>query len=109
MFLYYSNSKATSPADARKITEFELMEQYHWLPDQIAKIPYRKMQELLIIKKQKNETLETQANIAKFKSEHQGIILMKSKIIEITSVIKDRSNSNIIRLWPKFYLKGIGV
>lgn len=68
--MYYSGSRSTAPAVARDIIEAELMEQYHWLPTDIAKIPYRKLQKLFIIKKQKSESAQHQANIVKFKQQH---------------------------------------
>ena len=48
------------------------MDEHHWLPKDIGKISYKKLQKMFIIKKQKNETAQTQANVEKFKSQHSS-------------------------------------
>jgi hypothetical protein len=32
----------------------DLIEEFHWLPQDVAKIPYRKLQEFLIVRREKN-------------------------------------------------------
>jgi hypothetical protein len=46
------------------------METYHWLPQDIAKIPYKKLQELMFIKRQISINQETKVNIKKAENEH---------------------------------------
>lgn len=68
MHLYFFGSGTTAPAVSRKILESELIEKHHWLPQDIAKIPYRKLQEHLLIQKQKNANLEAKISVAKAKN-----------------------------------------
>lgn len=44
------------------------MEKYHWLPQDINKIPYKKLQKLLLINKQKNIDKQSKINIEKTKN-----------------------------------------
>lgn len=43
------------------------METYKLSPREVAEIPYKKMQEILLIRKAKNEASRTQANLEKVK------------------------------------------
>ena len=53
---YYLGKLKNVPAELnRDLLEMDLMEEFHWLPQDIAKIPYKKLQTFLIIRKQKNE------------------------------------------------------
>ena len=52
---------------AKDVIEYDLMEEFHWLPEDIAKIPHRTMQKILLIRKQKNETKENQRRATQFK------------------------------------------
>lgn len=72
MHLYFFGSGANAPAVIRDIIENELMEEYHWLPQEIAKIPYKKLQKLFLIKKQKSAETQAKANINKFKQSRQS-------------------------------------
>lgn len=69
--MYYYGSGANDPAISKKIVEFELIEQYHWTYQQIQETPYKKLQELFIIKKQKNEVAQSKINIQKSKQQNQ--------------------------------------
>jgi len=64
-----ANVSAKDPLITRSIIECQLIEEYHWLPQDIAKIPYRKIQTILAFKKQKTAISQTKSNINKFKSE----------------------------------------
>jgi len=82
--LYYYGSGANDPAISKKIVEFELVEQYHWTYNQIQEIPYKKLQELFIIKRQKNEVAQTKINIQKAKQQvGQGTGKMKKFYREV--------------------------
>ncbi len=70
--MYYFGSGANDPAISRKITETELIEQHHWLPQDIANIPYKRLQEHFLILRQKNMVKQTQANVQKFKQQNSG-------------------------------------
>ena len=65
--LYFHGTGTKDPAVIRKIKEFELIEQYHWTYEDIDKTSYKRLQELWLIKKQKNEVMQTKANIEKAK------------------------------------------
>ena len=65
--MYYNGGGADDPAITRDILENELMEEYHWLPKDVAEIPYKKMQKILLIKKQKNAIMENKLNVEKLK------------------------------------------
>ena len=67
--LYYTGGK-TSVSATRKIIEVELMEEFHWTYDEIQKTPYKRLQELFLIRSQKQGAIETQRNIEEFKREH---------------------------------------
>jgi hypothetical protein len=43
----------------RALIENDLIEEYHWLPQDIAKIPYKKLLEFFIIRREKNEARRT--------------------------------------------------
>ena len=47
---------STTPAIKRAIIETELIEEFHWLPQDVKKIPYRNLQEFYIIRRQQRET-----------------------------------------------------
>jgi len=49
--LYFFGSGTTEPAISREIMENDLMETFHWLPQDIAKIPYKKLQKIMLIRK----------------------------------------------------------
>ena len=70
--MYYYGSGATDPAISKKLVEYELVEQYHWTYEQIEKTPYKKLQELFIIKKQKTEVIQAKVNIKKAKEQQPG-------------------------------------
>ena len=56
-----------SVSAAKDIIKYDLMEEFHWLPWEIDRIPNKTMQKILLIRKQKNESEEHQINIDKFK------------------------------------------
>ena len=71
--MYYFGSGATVPALTRKIIESDLIEHHHWLPQDIAKIPYKRLQEHFLILKQKGAVMETKANVQKFKQQNMSV------------------------------------
>lgn len=56
-----------------------MIERYHWLPKDIAEIPYRKMQDLFLIINQKEETDEIKTNTEKAKREAKQFASSKGK------------------------------
>lgn len=77
--MYYYGSGANDPAISKKLLEFELIEQYHWTYEQIQRTPYRKLQELFVIRKQKNEATQTKINVQKAKQAAQAAVPGKGK------------------------------
>ena len=67
--MFYSSDQPN--VSAREVVEFELVEQYHWLPHEIAKIPYKLLQRMFIIKRQKNTSMQIKQNMNKFRQQHQ--------------------------------------
>ena len=67
-----ANVSAKDPTITRKIIECQLIEEYHWLPQDVGKIPYKTIQTLLLFKRQKNEISQTKMNVGKFKNQNQG-------------------------------------
>lgn len=65
--MYFYGSGTTDPAISRKILESELIEKHHWLPQDVEKIPYKKLQEYLLIQKQRNIHIANKANVANAK------------------------------------------
>lgn len=49
------HGRSCPPALMRKIVEIELMNEHHWLPQDIAKIPYKEMQYYYAIRRQRTE------------------------------------------------------
>jgi len=69
--LQYVGTGANIPALARKITEAELIDRHHWLPCEIAKIPYKDLQIYLIIENQKQASQANRVNIEKAKQQNR--------------------------------------
>jgi hypothetical protein len=68
---YSTNGKALNiPADIKmKALELQLMEKFHWLPQDIAKIPFKKLQEMLLFMEVKGNAEEQRQAVDKAKSE----------------------------------------
>ena len=62
MHAYYSSAGRQAPA--REIIEQNLIELYHWLPQDIDKIPYHKLQKLFLVRQEKNAAVEIKASVA---------------------------------------------
>jgi len=56
-----------SSAITKSIIENDLIEDYHWLPQDIAKIPYRKLQEFFLIRREKTNARNAKAAVSEFK------------------------------------------
>lgn len=68
--MYYFGTGSNDPAVRRKITEAELIDKHHWLPQDIAKIKYKDLQTYLLIENQKNASIQTKMNVEKFKQQN---------------------------------------
>ena len=67
--MQYFGTGANDPAISRKITEAELIDKHHWLPQDIKKIPYKDLQIYLMIENQKTAAVQSKQNIEKAKSQ----------------------------------------
>jgi hypothetical protein len=65
---YFGSGSTTVSAISRDIIEADLIEQFGWLPKEIAEIPYKKLQKLSLIRKQKNTSLATKKEISNMKN-----------------------------------------
>lgn len=72
VYLYYKGS-ANTPA-SRDIIELFLMEEFHWTPKQIAEIPYKNIQKIILIKNQKYEVQKINENISKTKNAMNNMV-----------------------------------
>lgn len=69
MYAYFKGVR-NAPAP-REAVELFLMDEYHWTPNEIAKIPYKKIQTLFLVKNQKTEIETIQSNLQKMKKENK--------------------------------------
>jgi len=56
-----------SSAMNSSIIENDLIEEFHWLPQDIAKIPYRKLQEFFLIRREKVNARNAKNAVSDFK------------------------------------------
>jgi hypothetical protein len=58
-----------SSATTRAIIENDLIEEFHWLPQDVAKIPYRKLQEFFLIRREKRHARVVKSNLQDLKQQ----------------------------------------
>ena len=58
------NKGSTSPAVKRAIIEAELIEEFHWLPQDVKAIPYKDLQEFYIIRRQQKDAVAQRQALA---------------------------------------------
>jgi len=62
------------PADInRKVVEAELISAFHWLPQDIAEIPYEKIRDLLMILEMKEQARETKQSAERARGEAKNM------------------------------------
>jgi len=66
---YYGGSSSQSPA--REIIESDLIEAFHWLPQDIDNIPYKKLQTIFLVRREKQAAIETKRAVDQILSEHK--------------------------------------
>ncbi len=71
MNAYYAGSSTQSPA--REIIECDLMEAFNWLPQDIDKIPYKKLQKIFLVRREKNAAVQTKIALEKVKAENAPV------------------------------------
>jgi hypothetical protein len=59
--------------------ENDLIEEFHWLPQDIAKIPYKKLQEFFLIRKTKAYARQSRSEMDKFTNEMNKKSNVKTK------------------------------
>lgn len=67
MYAYIMGKGRSTSAVTRTIIENDLIEDYHWLPQDIAKIPYRKLQEFFLIRREKHNARNAKVAVEEFK------------------------------------------
>lgn len=65
-------SKTCPPALNRKIVEIDLVNEHHWLPQDIAKIPYKWLQFYYAIRRQRTEANYQKPQLDAKKAEGQA-------------------------------------
>ena len=70
MYSYYRGGRNTSAPP--EVLEMFLMDEYHWTPNEISKIPYKKIQKLFLVRNQKAEVESVKSNLQKIKSENKA-------------------------------------
>ena len=71
--MHYFGSGSKVPAISRKIIETDLIEKYHWLPQDLDKISYKRLQEHLLIVRQRNEANQSKVQVEKSKQQNRGL------------------------------------
>lgn len=56
------------------IIEYQLINEFHWLPQDIKKIPYKSLQEFLLLRRIEREAKEEENQISYAKAEAKKII-----------------------------------
>ena len=79
MYNYYAKKGSATPAIKRAIIENDMIEEYHWLPQDIKKIPYRDLQMYYLIRKQKVETVHAVDQLNKMVNENQNPTMSSSR------------------------------
>jgi len=69
------------PNITRKVIEVQLMEDFGWTPEEIGKIPYRKIQEILVIRRQRENTIQNKIELSKIRQQQQSISSGQTKRI----------------------------
>lgn len=68
---YYIGKSRDAPAElSRYFVEKDLMERYHWTPQQINALSYKWIQKFYLFEKARNSAQETKQELERFKSEH---------------------------------------
>lgn len=67
---YYNGTGFNAPAALnRDLVEIQLIEEFHWLPQDIANIPYKWLQKFFLLRKQKRVTIDEKRKIDAFKNQ----------------------------------------
>jgi len=66
---FFHGSKDVTPAVVQKMIEYDMMETFHLSPKEVAEIPMKKIQEIMLIKRVKNEALEVKMKLDQVKAQ----------------------------------------
>ena len=69
MYNHQMSKGKVTPAIKRAMIEVQLMKEFHWLPQDIKKIPYKDLQLFYIIVRQENENEHQKKALEKYKHE----------------------------------------
>jgi len=61
VYEFFQGGKAIAPAVVEKMIEYDFMETFHLSPKQIAEIPMKKIQEIMLIKRVKSDAVNVKA------------------------------------------------
>jgi hypothetical protein len=79
VFHHYMGKGSVTPAIDRAIYEASLIEEFHWLPQDIQKIPYKYLKVFNLIRKHKNSAIEQYQKLEEFKAENANRGKSKTK------------------------------
>jgi len=65
---YYGGTSSQAPA--REVIESDLIEAFHWLPQDIDNIPYKKLQTMFLVRREKQAAIETKRAVDQIRAEH---------------------------------------
>lgn len=81
---YFTRGKSKlSSATNRDLIELDLIEEYHWLPQDIAKIPYKRLQKIFLLKKCRDGAVDLRQEVDRHKAEAQNPIKGKKMYREV--------------------------
>ena len=66
---FFHGSKNVTSAVIQKMIEYDMMETFHLSPKQIEEIPMKKIQEIMLIKRVKNEAIEVKMKLDQVRSQ----------------------------------------
>jgi hypothetical protein len=64
-----AKGRTSNASIGRLIMENDLIEEFHWMPQDVAKIPYKKLQEFFLVRKTKAYARQSRAEMDKFTSD----------------------------------------
>lgn len=79
VYAYVMGKGRHTSAISKSIIENDLIEEFHWLPQQIAEIPYRKLQEFFIVRREKTQARNAKIGVEKFKAEQNSAVRGQTK------------------------------
>jgi hypothetical protein len=79
------NSKDAPAGLIRDLVERDLMEKYHWTPQQIAQLPYKWVQRYYLIDRIRKDANDTRHQLEEFKKNPEKVISKASQPLKTKS------------------------